>query len=184
MVNQAALNSAATAARRIDTAIPIGYGDHMRALAAVGTWLSLTLLCAAVSAEEVSDRSAIVRTIAALNILPQPSGIFTAGTDAGLVIDELSKGRRIAVGPTLTISHEPWGEATLNIPGMGTISAAEIRNPRIESGNIRFIAADVALVDGTWTLGDSAGDESAPLLFVMKKEDTVWKIAAVIVKAR
>lgn len=76
--------------------------------------------------------------------------------------------------PTLVISHEPWGEATINFPGV------EIVNPRIESRTVRFITPDVALADGVCTYRDFNGHaETTPLLFVMKKEGERWKIASI-----
>jgi hypothetical protein len=56
---------------------------------------------------------------------------------------------------------------------------AEIVNPRIESNSILFIADGVALAAGTWTYRDGANSVTTPLLFLMKRDGAVWKIAAV-----
>jgi hypothetical protein len=66
--------------------------------------------------------------------------------------------------PNVTISHEPWGEATINLMSPGILIAT-----------IRFITPDVALADGT--------THTIPLLFVMKREGENWKIASVYVLA-
>jgi hypothetical protein len=84
-------------------------------------------------ADETTGRAAIARTIAALN------------------------------ESTVTISHEPWREATINVPA------------RVILKSIRYVTPDVALADATRT--------STPLLFVMKKESDNWAIASVYVLA-
>jgi len=75
------------------------------------TLLLLPLLLFAVCAwaDEVADRSAINRTITGLDR-------FTADSDAPSVIDRLRKLKEW----TVTISHEPLGEATINrqAPGL------------------------------------------------------------------
>ena len=74
---------------------------------------------------------------------------------------------------TVTISHEPWGEATINLPG------------RESRTSIAFITADVALAEGACTYEDDhSGSQTTPLLFVMKKEGDGWKIAFIRVLAR
>src|ERR1039458_6776399 len=92
--------------------------------------------------------------------------------------------------PTVTISHEPWGEATINFPWTDYLIKAlrartlEILNPRIGSRTIRFLTPDVALVDGAWTYkDDGATTRTTLLLFVMKKERGNWKIASIRVLA-
>jgi hypothetical protein len=85
--------------------------------------------------------------------------------------------------PTVTTSHEVWGEAAINFPGVGSITFEEV-NPQIVSGAIRFITPDVALADGACRYNDdSAATQSTPLLFVMKREGGDWKIASLRVLA-
>ena len=153
----------------------------------------LTLFFAAyASADEAADRVAIGHVIAKLNVLPQRAALFTDDADGASELEGLRKDKRIssfristppADRPTVTISHEPWGEATINLPGMASImmsnSTVEVLNPRIESINIRFIAPDVALADAVWTYKEDASTtQSKPLLFVMKREGADWKIAS------
>jgi hypothetical protein len=104
-------------------------------------------------ADEAADRSAIDRTLTGLDR-------FTSDSDASPVLDRLRKLK----GWSVTISHEPLGEATINRP-----------TPRIVSGGVRFITVDVALVEGTCSYEDGT---TMPLLFVMKKEGDDWKIAS------
>jgi hypothetical protein len=160
------------------------------------------LLASYASAEEAADRTAIEHTIAALNELPQRPAIFTG--DGASELRRLPDVRPTAVrgaivglsgnpgpaprmdGPTVTISSEPFGEATINfpgvtvLPGLSSTSTTQVLNPRISPGAIRFITPEVAVADGTWTYKDNSGaTQTVPLLFVMKKEGDDWKIASV-----
>ena len=125
-------------------------------------------------ADEVSDRAAITRTIVALNELPpRTSEIAESPTAAselsGLLIATAEV--RPAASPTVTISHEPWGEATINFPGI------EVLRYRVATATMRFLTPDVALVDGYWTRTDGPF-LFKPVLFVMKKVGDAWKIAS------
>ena len=142
-------------------------------------WLLLFAFCG--WADEAADRTAIARSIAALNELPQRPGLFTADSDAPAALEELRRGERVAyrplpssAHPTVTISHEPWGEATINFPKTGM----EILNPKIVSFTIRLITTDVALVDGACTYTDGIDFQTSPLLFVMKKSGDDWTVAS------
>lgn len=151
----------------------IGYCVSMKAILCLPL-----LLCSYAWADEAGDRAAISRTIAALNEQPRRSVVFTA--DASSELDRLPdvKPKSIRVlsvsdltvpvpgpfGATVTISHEPFGEAT---------------NPRIASGAIRFITPDVALADGIWAYKDDSGaTQTIPLLLAMKREGEDWKIVS------
>lgn len=139
-----------------------------------------------VLADEASDRAAIERTIAGLNEMPRRGALFI---DEANALAELARLPRVAPGsrilrprgdpplPTVTISHEPWGEATINFPLMAS-PTLEILNPRITGGAVTFITPDVALCDGTWTYNDGSALQTIPLLLVMKKEGADWKIAS------
>jgi hypothetical protein len=110
-------------------------------------------LCAAYAlADEMADRVSIEHAITALN----ESGVLPS-------IDHSN----------VTISHEPWGEAAINL-----------MSPRILIAAIRFITPDVALADATRTHKvDDGTTQTIPLLFVMKREGENWKIASVYVLA-
>lgn len=122
-------------------------------------------------ADQPSDSAAIAGAIAALN---DPTQRETVIADHGTAASELEALRKIqahafripAVLPTVTISHEPWGEATLGIPG--------------PAEPILFLTPDVALAEGSCT---ADGGRNVRLLFAMKKEGGVWKIASVRVLA-
>ena len=80
-------------------------------------------LCVCGWADEVAERTAIAHVIAALNEFPQhTTDSFTADADGTEIVEQLWKGKRLASRmrsspshhPTVVISHEPWGEATIN----------------------------------------------------------------------
>jgi hypothetical protein len=84
----------------------------------------------------------------------------------------------------MIISHEPWGEATIDFPGRWPHATMEVVNPRIVSRTIRFITPDVALAEGACVYReDGGGTRFTPLLFVMKREGGGWKIASLRVLA-
>jgi hypothetical protein len=184
----------------------------MRHYAGVKAILCLPLFfVACASADEAADRVAIGRAIATLNELPRPTALFTEDANASTELEWLPKVNPLAFRmarfrileppgdpvsllqadhPTVTISHEPWGEATIDFPCTEYLIKAlqarrlEILNPRMGSRTIRFVTTDVALVDGAWTYeDDGATTRTTPLLFVMKKERGNWKIASIRVLA-
>jgi hypothetical protein len=124
----------------------------------------LLSLLSAVSAwsDEPADRSAIDRTISSLNGIPRPTEQFTADSDAPSALDQLK-----IKGSTVAVSHEPWGEASMTM-----------RTPTILARATRFVTPDVALVDGTCSYPYPESGSPISLLFVMKKEGDVWKIAS------
>ena len=133
-------------------------------------------------ADEPADRTEIVGVIAALNELPQHPELIRAGSDGPGVLQRAWKGKRPVHSersehdgkPTVVISHEVWGEATISFH-----KPVEMLNPKIVSGPIRFITADVALADGFCVYQEAGGGiERTPVLFVMKKDGAAWKIAS------
>ena len=158
------------------------HSASMKAILCILLWSAPYVL-----AEESADRAAIERTIAALNEQPVRPTLFTGDASASSELARLppvpGSGRfavRVDTGappPRVTISHEPWGEATIfavtpNGPKI------EILNPRIAGGPVSFITPDVATVDGTWTYNDGTALQIIPILFVMKREGADWKIAS------
>lgn len=141
------------------------------------------------SADQAADRVAIGRAIARLNELPRPVTLFTEDANASTELARLPKVNPVCLPrsdhPTVTISHEPWGEATINLPCTAPLIKAlhagtpEILNARIVSGPVRFLTPDLALVDGAWMYKDGASTRTTTLLFVMKKERGNWKIASI-----
>lgn len=136
-------------------------------------------------ADEPADRNTISGVILQLNRVPQPDGLFADGADAA-VLDRLWAGKlrqvRVVEQPaaggvlSVTISHEPWGEARIG----PTVPKVEVLNPHISLTAIRFVTTEVALADGVFSYTPPAGAAQATaLLFVVKREGQVWKIAVV-----
>ncbi len=87
--------------------------------------------------------------------------LFTDDSDGPAVLENLRiRLRRRA--PTISISHEPWGEATIQWASNAM---------HIITGPIRFITPDVALAE--------ASSNYSRLSFVLKKSEGTWRIAAV-----
>jgi len=138
------------------------------------TWTSL--------AQESPDRIAIQMAIVSLNRQPTPISVFVEGSGAGAEfarVIALAGGRFRVVGPLdadnpterpiVKISHEPWGEAEITLPGQSGIGSG-----------IVFVSAEVALADGELFASDGEGGTvRRRLLFVMKKIGTEWKTASV-----
>jgi hypothetical protein len=138
------------------------------------------------AADEVADRAAIEKTIAALNVWPARPSLFTADFEDFDTLTRVVKASipihcpeiwpetcvstipvSVPSGPGhVEISKEPWGEATWTPPG----SPWPLAGSRIKPTSIRFVTADVAIVDA---MG------KGPVLFVLRKEQGAWKIAAV-----
>ena len=136
-------------------------------------------------AEEITDRAAIAGVIAALNQIPLRPELFTADSDAPAVIRELLRGVVIVNRdqvPTVTISHEPWGEATLNFPPQNSLPS-EMLHPRFVPGVINFTTPHAALARGSCVYLNESPVRTTPLAFVMKKQGNVWKIASLLVLA-
>lgn len=157
------------------------------------------VLAAAVRADEPSDRAAIDRVFAQLNQYPPPAALFTADSDAPAVLRRLWNGRypvyRVrpwwwdpAAPPdvvSVTISHEPWGEATINIPLARPMPSVKRANPRVVSRSVRFLTPEVALAEARWVYDfEEPGQQRTRLLLVMKKEGNDWKIASLRVLAQ
>jgi hypothetical protein len=108
----------------------------------------------------VADRAAIEHVIGSLNAgYEKPhSVLFTA--DAENEVDRLASLDRWL----LERSNEPWSEVT---------------TPRLVIQSVRFVTPDVALVDAANThYGSTILARRIPVLFVMKKEGTVWRISS------
>ena len=121
------------------------------------------------AADEAADRAGIEQTIRAASIWPTRVTLFTADFD-----NQRELFRVMRVGPKgdetgeIVISKEPWGEATW-IPAGMNMNIARIRITRI-----RFLTPDVAMVDAV---------SRDPLLIVMRKVGTDWKIASLRILA-
>jgi hypothetical protein len=145
------------------------------------------------AADEVADRAAIEKTIAALSVAPVREDLFTADFDGRAEMARLVTIRFPVVCPEvwgelcgaqtipitvggqpgeLVISKAPWGEAILIPPGMSL--PVDAGAPVIVVKKIRFLTPEVAMVDA---VGRSS------LLIVLKKYGTDWKIASLRILA-
>jgi len=122
------------------------------------------ILSAIGRADEHTDRNAIQNIVEALNTdgrsvdgKEQLPTLFTADADNELArLSDLDK--------QLTSHNTPWSEVT---------------KPRIVVRSIRFITADVALVDAVNTqYGSTILVRRIPVLVVMRREATGWRIAS------
>jgi len=131
--------------------------------------LCLSLLFSAcLWANEAADRLAIQKVIekviGAFNEprnnprAEPPSALFTSDVDRAELGRLSDMERRMR-----EISSRPWSEVTA---------------PRVVSESIGFVTPDVALVDGAIVQYGSLSASREPVLFVMKKQGTEWRIAS------
>jgi hypothetical protein len=126
------------------------------------------------AADEVADRAAIENIIGAFSVMPARASWFTSDFDQA-ELERLGKApapegggipvKIEGVPGTVVISKQPMGEADwfpAGIHGVITIK------------KIRFLTPEVAIIDAT---------ERGPLLIVMKKVGTDWKIASLRILA-
>jgi hypothetical protein len=151
--------------------------------------LCLALLCSSFTfADEAADRNSIDRAIAALNELPLRPGLLSE--DALLELSRLprvtpdfgilSPSSSPSGSPSVSISHEPWREATIELPGSPTVMKLELLNPRISNRATRFVTQEVAVADGTWVFKSPSGTtQTIPIFFVLKKDSETWRIEVV-----
>jgi hypothetical protein len=144
-----------------------------------------SFLAASAWAAEADDQAAIGRVLSALNEVPQKASLFTADADGLAGLSRLQNVSKRTVNyrweapnpsdsPLVVISKEPLGEVTLT-PLKGT---AELTNPRISSGLVRFITPDVALAEGTCEYHEDSKVQTTRLFFVLKRYGDEWKIAS------
>jgi hypothetical protein len=122
--------------------------------------LCLTILLAICArADEVSDRGAIRDLMADLNHPDQHplADLFTADADRA------EQARLAYLVRRLEERKRPWSETA---------------TPAIIARSVRFVTAEVALVDATYA-PYGAVFPGSPMLFVLKKVATVWRIASV-----
>jgi hypothetical protein len=155
------------------------------------------LVAASAWADEKADRASIDRAIAALNDPARRAAVFAKGVDSEeefrRLLNTLPVPFRVTYDavsppspgvPVVVISHEPWGEATI---AMGPLPKAEPVQVTFESGPIRFLTPDVAVVEGALhaVTNPPNGEASPvrphieiPVLFVMLREGADWKIGS------
>ena len=120
--------------------------------------LASVLLCAMPAfADQPADRTAIETVIQSLKTARPVSVLFTADADSDLA--QLNASQSIMSDA----AKQPWSEA---MP------------PALVIDSIRFVTADVAIVNAANVQITSTLARRAPVLFVMKREGTAWKIAS------
>ncbi len=127
--------------------------------------LATALLSGPIWADDAADRASIEKTVAALNEVPIRAAIFTADFDGRAELQRLLETPKDASGeakPSVIISKQPWGEATIVLPGMAPHAPVVVKK-------IRLVSPDVGMADATGNV---------PALIVQRKEGTDWKIAS------
>ena len=127
------------------------------------------LVTPALWADEAADRKAIKATVAALNTLPTPPDLFTADFPNAAELERL---RQTPPDSRVIISRDPWGEATWYPVSVGSPELPS----RFVTRSVRFINADAAIVGASY--------RDIPVLFLMKRESTKWRIALLRVSSQ
>jgi hypothetical protein len=147
------------------------------------------LLASAGWADQLDDRASIEKVISTLNTSTVNRGAFTVDFRFSELTQLWSASGLWTIGPgTVVISHEPWGEAQW-VPATALPPQAPLR---LVVRSVRFITSDVALVDavtGPPTAAPASAAERepyksvapqrVPMLLVMKREVTDWRIASI-----
>jgi hypothetical protein len=134
-------------------------------------WGVRTALCllpfftAVLWADEAADRLSINSVIEALNDPARRASLFTKDADTSVDFDHLIGLHKKSSFIGGTGGNESWTVLT---------------KPRVAGGPIRFVTPDVATVDGASTvMGAVTIERSVPLLFVVKREGSAWRISTV-----
>ena len=116
--------------------------------------LAAALLCTLPAfADEPADRTTIETVIHSLKTAGSVSVLFTADADSDLA----------ELNAMSDAAKQPWSEA---LP------------PALVIDSIRFVTADVAIVNAANVQITSTLVRRAPVMFVMKREGAAWKIAS------
>jgi hypothetical protein len=141
------------------------------------------LLASGAWADQLDDRAAIEKVISTLNTSAMSRSAFTVDFKVAELTQLWSASPLWSIGPgTVVISHEPWGEAQW-VPAAAIPPQAPLR---LVIRSVRFITPDVALVDAVTAPPkvEPAPDNSVPtprvpVLLVMKREISDWRIASI-----
>ena len=144
------------------------------------TFLCLAVLVASVVwADEATDRAAIEATLAALNPSPLRPNLFTRdfanAVELQRFLGQAADGVVVRTeAATLTISHEPMGEATLGPPLPNSVPLK-----RFVTRSVAFVSPDTSIVVAIpeWQF-ESAASKRVPVLFVLRREGSDWQIAS------
>ena len=143
-------------------------------------WL-IALAGAALHADERADRDAVRRAIGALNERNWRAATITSAPAA------LAKFEALLRGKTLTYRIRPGAGRPViaatqhGMFGRGRVKAQapsiELQNPRVVAGAVRLVAENTAEADASLVEWIGKQRRDTPLLFVLTREDEVWKIA-------
>src|SRR5216684_2473608 len=134
------------------------------------------LLASSGWADELDDRASIAKTISTLNTSAIGATSFTADFNFAELERVWPTVSLWGIGPwKVVISDEPWVEAQV-APVMTVPLQAP---PRLVIRSVRFITTDVALVDAVSESRDGTPPRRVPVLLVMRREGTDWRIASV-----
>lgn len=159
------------------------------------------LLASAGWADQLDDRASLEKVISTLNTSALGPGSFTTDFNFTEIAQLRSASALWRISPgTVIISHEPWGEAQW----VSATTSPPQAPVRLVIRSIRFITPDVALVDavtgapiaalhpGTPSTSpaspasavehepyNSVPLQRIPVLLVMRREGTDWRIASV-----
>jgi hypothetical protein len=132
-------------------------------------------------AQEASDRQAVQRSVEALNLRNWRSATITSDPAALATFQRLLRGKNLTyrirpgAGQPVVVAgrHGMFG----NTPAKVTAPMVELQNPRVVPGAVRFVSEDEATVDASLVEWSGTVRRSTPLLFTMKRDAGVWKIA-------
>jgi hypothetical protein len=152
--------------------------------------LALSILLASAGwADQLDDRASIEKVISTLNASAVSRSAFTVDFRFSELTQLWSASGLWTLGPgTVVISHEPWGEAQW-VPATALPPQAPLR---LVIRSVRFITQDVALVDAVTVPPipppastvdhepyNSVAPQRVPVLLVMRREGTDWRIASI-----
>ena len=115
------------------------------------------ILAMRLQADESSDGKAIEAVIAALSDPPQPK-------------------------PGVTISKEPWGEATFLLPDQFPSQILQLPRPRIVFRSIRFIESNGARAEAYFIREVFKQTETKSLVFELDRVGSEWKVVSMRIK--
>jgi hypothetical protein len=120
--------------------------------------LASALLCSTLAfGDQPADRTAIETVINSLKTAKPVSVLFTADADSDLAQLDAAQSAMAEA------ARQPWSEA---MP------------PKLVIDSIRFVTADVAIVNAANRQITSTMVRRTPVLLVMRREDSGWKIAS------
>ena len=138
--------------------------------------LLLILLACFVSnalADDATDQEAIRALISALNDAPRPTGLFSYDSDGSDLLARLLPEKSAVIR-----SYPQWFQPPFILPGTFPATRSQQQNPSILGRSIYFLSPDVAIADAVWVLRKLGELQTRPLLLILKRVDSQWKIVS------